>query len=417
MKKNKKYNIDSPSHRVRNRLLKNKPAMFGLVIIIIAHIISLLGYLIMPDDTPNADDGSAHIKKQPPGFRVLILKTIKNRDVPKVNIIQKIFFGQESEYKIEPISEYDIKGNTVYYKIFGKPDRLSQPLITTVKKVYNGTSLKLNPDSATGLNFNIKGNVITYLDLDENLQTITLEDLQKEFLEKNLEWRTYWLGTSKEGRDLLSMLLFGTKISLSIGFISVLISVVVGVTVGALAGFFGGWIDNVLMWFMTVIWSIPGIMLVIAISLALQSRGIWVAFVAVGLTMWVEVARVVRGQIMSIKEKLYVEAAKALGIGNMRIIFVHILPNVIGSIIVIATSNFASAILIEAGLSFLGLGVKPPMPSWGKMVYDGYMSNWESGGAYLVFFPSLCICLLVYAFNLFGNGLRDAYDPQKATKW
>ncbi len=171
------------------------------------------------------------------------------------------------------------------------------------------------------------------------------------------------------------------------------------------------------MWLMTVVWSIPSIMLVIAISLALQSKGIWVAFVAVGLTMWVEAARVVRGQIMSIKEKLFVEAAKALGIGSLRTIFFHILPNVVGPIIVIATANFATAILVEAGLSFLGLGVKPPMPSWGKMVFEGYNSNWESDGGYLVFMPSIFICLLVFAFNLFGNGLRDAYDPQSSNKW
>jgi peptide/nickel transport system permease protein len=144
----------------------------------------------------------------------------------------------------------------------------------------------------------------------------------------------------------------------------------------------------------------------------LQSKGIWVAFVAVGLTMWVEVARVVRGQIMSVKEKLFIEAARALGIGNFRIIFRHILPNMFGPIIVIATANYAAAVLIEAGLSFLGLGVQPPMPSWGMMVNEGYNSNWESDGGYMVFLPSLCICLIVLSFNLLGNGLRDAYDPQ-----
>ncbi len=133
--------------------------------------------------------------------------------------------------------------------------------------------------------------------------------------------------------------------------------------------------------------------------------------------MWVEVARVVRGQIIAIKEKLFVEAAKALGIANLRIIFVHILPNIIGPLIVIATANFASAILIEAGLSFLGLGVQPPMPSWGMMVFEGYNSIGSRGSGYLVILPSLCIFLVVLSFNLFGNGLRDAYDPKTAVKW
>jgi ABC-type dipeptide/oligopeptide/nickel transport system permease subunit len=418
MTKQEKKNIKTPAYYVRRKLMQNKPAMFGLLVIVVAHALAFMGYLIMPDDTPNADDRSAHIKKKSPGFKVELLKTIKQREVEKVNFLEYIFFGQESEYKIEPISWYKIDGYTISYTIYGRErEVLSQPLINTVKKIYSGTSDKIIPDSATGYNYNIDGNKVIYLDLEEQLHHTTREELIRDFEKNNLEQRRYLLGTSIDGRDLLSMLLFGTKISLSIGFISVVISLIVGVTLGALAGFFGGWVDNLIMWLMTVVWSIPSIMLVIAISLALQSKGIWVAFVAVGLTMWVEAARVVRGQIMSIKEKLFVEAARALGISNLRIIFVHILPNVVGPIIVIATANFATAILVEAGLSFLGLGVQPPMPSWGKMVFEGYNSNWESDGGYLVFMPSICICLLVFAFNLFGNGLRDAYDPQSSKKW
>lgn len=418
MTKLDKKDIKTPSYYIRKRLMNNKPAMFGLIVIVLAHVIAFMGYIIMPDDTPNADDRSPHIKKKSPGFQVLLLKTLKQREVREVNFLEYIFFGQESDYKIEPIGWYEIKEYTINYTIYGH-DReiLSQPLINTVKKLYSGFSLNIKPDSLTGYNYAIKGDQIQYLDLDEKIHTLSRAELIKEFEEHNLEKRTYLLGTSIDGRDFMSMLLFGTKISLSIGFISVIISLILGVTLGALAGFFGGWIDNSIMWLMTVVWSIPSIMLVIAISLALQSKGIWVAFVAVGLTMWVEAARVVRGQIMSIKEKLFVEAAKALGIGNLRIIFVHILPNVVGPIIVIATANFATAILVEAGLSFLGLGVQPPMPSWGKMVAEGYVSNWESDGGYLVFMPSVFICLLVFAFNLFGNGLRDAYDPQSSNKW
>jgi ABC-type dipeptide/oligopeptide/nickel transport system permease subunit len=418
MTKLEKKDIKTPSYYVRRRLMKNKPAMFGLVIIVLSHVIAFLGYLIMPDHTPNADDRSPHIKKKPPGFEVLLLKTIKQRPIDKVNLFEYVFFGQESDYKIEPISWYKIEGYTIHYAIYEREKEvLSQPLINSVKKLYSGFSVNLKPDSATGYNYSIKGDEVKYLDLNEQLHTTTRQELIQEFEKNNLEKRNYLFGTSIDGRDLLSMLLFGTKISLSIGFISVIISLVLGVSLGALAGFFGGWLDNLIMWLMTVVWSIPSIMLVIAISLALQSKGIWVAFVAVGLTMWVEAARVVRGQILSIKEKLYVEAAKALGIGNLRIIFVHILPNVVGPIIVIATANFATAILVEAGLSFLGLGVQPPMPSWGKMVFEGYNSNWESDGGFLVFMPSVCICILVFAFNLFGNGLRDAYDPQSSNKW
>jgi peptide/nickel transport system permease protein len=210
---------------------------------------------------------------------------------------------------------------------------------------------------------------------------------------------------------MLSRLLFGVRISLLVGCVSVFISILVGVTVGALAGFFGGKTDAFILWAKTVVWSIPGIMLVIAISLAL-GRGVVVAFIAIGLTSWVEIARMVRGQMMSIKEKPFVEAARALGMSNSRIIMRHILPNILGALVVLVTSNFANAILTEAGLSFLGLSVQSPMTSWGMMVSEGFKHITSDGGIYLVMFPSACIGFMVLAFNLLGNGLRDAYDPR-----
>jgi ABC-type dipeptide/oligopeptide/nickel transport system permease subunit len=412
----KRKKIKTPTYYVRKRLQKNIPAMCGLVMIVIAHLVALLGYILMPDQTPNANDGSALIKKKSLGFQAKLLKVRKSRTVEKVNFIEKMYMGQESEYTIIPVGDCYVKDLRIYYAKFDRPNYYdSIPLITTVLALYDGTSDKLITPST--LNYKVEGENITYLDPNEELHVITKNELADLFMHTSIENRTFILGTDKAGRDILSRLLFGTRISLSIGFISVLISVIVGVTLGAFAGFFGGIVDNIIQWLMTVVWSIPGIMLVIAISLALQSKGIWVAFVAVGLTMWVEVARVVRGQILTIKEKLYVEAAKALGIRNGRIIFVHILPNLMGPLIVIATANFASAILIEAGLSFLGLGVQPPMPSWGMMVFEGYNSMLSRGGAYLVILPSICIFLIVLSFNLFGNGLRDAYDPKTAIKW
>jgi ABC-type dipeptide/oligopeptide/nickel transport system permease subunit len=187
----------------------------------------------------------------------------------------------------------------------------------------------------------------------------------------------------------------------------------VGVTLGAVAGYYRGMLDNIVMWIMTVVWSIPSIMLVIAISLVLGNRGLWVIFVSIGLTIWVEIARVVRGEVMSIKQKLYIESAKAFGLSNFSIIYRHILPNLFGSIIVILFSNFASAILMEAGLSYLGIGVQIPMPSWGNMLEEGAS---EANQSFLVTIPSLCIIILVLAFNLIGNGLRDALDPKNMTR-
>jgi peptide/nickel transport system permease protein len=407
-------NSSSPFKQALKRLKKNRMATIGFYMAVVAHIIALLGYLIMPDQTPNADDGSHSIKKLAPFSNVQILKVHKHREIAHVSILTKIFVGQESEYTIEPIDTFYFKGDSIYYRPYNEKQWDQIDLLYAYAPLYSGYS---NVLSKNGLLKKKTKDSLFFVDYKNELHQYKLSEFYEIFQQSNIEKRFFLLGTDKKGRDILSRLIFGTRISLSIGFISVAISLLVGITLGSIAGFFGGFFDKFLMWILTITWSIPGIMLVIAISLALQSKGIWVAFVAVGLTMWVEVARVVRGQIISIKEKQYIEAAKAFGIRNGRVIFYHILPNMIGPLIVIATSNFASAILIESGLSFLGLGVQPPMPSWGMMVSEGYTSNWSDGGWYLVFFPSLCISMLVLAFNLLGNGLRDAIDPKSNTKW
>jgi peptide/nickel transport system permease protein len=393
----------TPGFYVRRRMLNNKPAMFGLGFISLALVISVMGYLLMPDQSPDANDGAVQVQKQAPGFTATFLKIRKNRNIRQRSLLGRAFFGQESAYMIVPVSSHTIEGDEVRAKIFGKENYYqTYSLIDAVKAIEPGSVEVLDSVSQT----------IGYRSPDgENMQ-ISRADLVKEFETNNLEKRTYWLGSDRMGRDMLSRLLFGTRISLSIGFLAVLISMLLGMSLGSLAGFFGGKVDMIILWFMSVVWSIPGIILVIAISMALQSRGVWVAFVAVGLTMWVEVARVIRGQIMAIKQKLFVEAARAFGIRSFNIMFVHILPNIAGPLIVIATANFAAAILLEAGLSFLGLGVQPPTPSWGVMIYEGFQAIGTKNSLHLILFPGLAICTLVLSFNLLGNGLRDAYDPK-----
>lgn len=403
----------SPFYYVRKRLFTNKPAVFGLVVIALCILMALIGNLLMPDKTPNANDSAAQVKKKPVGFQVDLLKLRKNMEVEQVNFIQALFSGQESNYSIIPITNYRIDGPDVFIRMYGREDEESRySIVDAVLPLYIGSSNKLG----NGKNYEVSGSTIRYVDPNEQIQEISKDELLARFEQENIESRGYLLGTDMAGRDMLSRLLYGIRISLSIGFLSVLISVLVGVSLGALAGFFGGWVDSFILWLMTVVWSIPSIMLVIAISMALQSKGLWVVFVAVGLTSWVEIARVVRGQIMSVRQKLYVEAARSLGMDNTRIIFRHILPNILGPLIVIITSNFASAILTEAGLSFLGLGVQPPMPSWGTMINEGFYAIGTKDSWHLVFLPSFCISLLVLAFNLFGNGLRDAYDPTTLLK-
>ena len=226
--------------------------------------------------------------------------------------------------------------------------------------------------------------------------------------QNTVEYRTFLLGTDRFGRDYLSRILYGSRVSLAVGFISVIISLIIGISLGLISGYFGGTVDAVVMWLVNVVWSIPTLLMVIAISLAL-GKGFWQVFVAVGLTMWVEVARIVRGSVMSVRKEEYIEASKVLGFNTLRILTKHVLPNVIAPVIVISAANFASAILIEAGLSFLGIGAQPPIPSWGTMIKDHY-SYIIMGKGYLAIFPGLAILFLVLSFMLLGNAIRDAFD-------
>lgn len=222
--------------------------------------------------------------------------------------------------------------------------------------------------------------------------------------------RFFLLGSDRFGRDVLSRLMAGTQISLLVGFIAVLISLLVGITIGLLAGYYRGWVDAVLSWFINVIWSIPSLLIVMAFILAFGT-GFWKVFMAIGLTMWVEVARVVRGQVLSIREKEYIEAARSMGLSDFKILFQQILPNLWPAIIVISSANFSSAILVESGMSFLGLGVQIPTPSWGNMIRENY-SLLPTTQAYLALAPGVCIMLTVLALMYIGNGLRSAFDPK-----
>ena len=222
---------------------------------------------------------------------------------------------------------------------------------------------------------------------------------------------TFLLGSDRYGRDFLSRLMAGSAISLSVAGIAVAISLIIGLFLGAWAGYKGGTVDVVVSWFLQVVWSVPTLLMVLAITLAF-GKGFWQVFVAIGLTMWVEVARIVRGQFISLRELEYVQAAKALGLSNFKIMFKHMLPNAMGPIIVVAAANFAAAILIEAGLSFLGVGARIPVPSWGNIVKEHYHLL-TTDLAWLAVLPGALIASIVLAFTWVGDGLRQVFDVAK----
>ena len=285
------------------KLLRNPLAVISLLVILIFTVIAILGYAITPDSSPYANEQHLEIAVKKPGFKVKMLKIYDSE-----NIDQNANLQQQSFIK------------TI---LFGKP------ITTTNIPIYN---------YKTNLDGSLTYEVFTG-DSPNDGEIKTLSNTTKHEIQE----RKYYLGTDRYGRDLLSQLMIGTRVSLSVGFIAIFIALVIGITLGALAGYYGGVVDNIIMWLINVIWSMPTILLVIAITFAL-GKGFWQVFVAVGLTMWVDIARMVRGQVMSLKEKEFVLAGRALGFSDFRLIVRHILPNVISAVSVIIASNFATAI-------------------------------------------------------------------------
>lgn len=362
----KKKEAISPGKIVLAKFRKDLWGMGGLVFIGLCMVVSILGYAITPDKTPNTDRQCLEIALAKPGEKILFMRHVDHLKIKRSNILHTILYGERSSYKDIPIKGYEKTDQKMMVEEY-----INYRKGTTITKTY--------PTPEEGW---------------------LMHPIKKRFL----------LGTDRFGRDVLSRMMIGTRITMMVGFIAVIISLAIGIVMGSLAGYFRGWVDNLISWLMNVVWSIPTLLLVLTITISL-GKGLLPVFVAVGLTMWVDVARIVRGEIFSIREKEFVTAGKALGFKAPRIIFRHILPNVMASVLVIASSNFASAILIESGLSFLGLGAAPPTPTWGNMI-ESHRNFIITEHAHLALIPGFAIMLLVLAFTMVSNGLKNAMEKR-----
>ncbi len=239
---------------------------------------------------------------------------------------------------------------------------------------------------------------------------VTVQDLAMRYAAPSAE---HFFGTDALGRDVFSRVVFGARISLEVGIIVVVVSAVIGIFIGAIAGFYGGWIDKILSGYIfNVFLAFPGLLLAIAL-VAFLGAGLGKLILALCVIGWVGYARVMRGQVLKVREYDFVQAARALGAGDMRILFTHIMPNAIQPLIVQASLGMAGAVLSEASLSFLGLGIPPPAPSWGPMIEEGRGFDILYNSPHVLFFPAIAIALTVLAFNFIGDGLREYLDPKQ----
>jgi len=363
---------------VRKRLLKNYLAMLGAVIIVLLVFIAFFAPIISPHN-PNEQykNGTSSYGMPFP------VNTHSKMIVVKIKNVNTAF---------------TVPSSTVFTDAT-KTMKFRTVVNTKVKKGDLEANILVSPLS------------LKYMTLEVGTAMVTSDKVAKYFDSMTLENDKYFaLGTDPRGRDTLSRLIWGSQVSLKVGIGAVSIALLIGITMGLISGFFGKWIDLLIMRITDIMMSFPELLLVMAI-VAIKGPGLWVIFLAIGIVSWTGIARIVRSQVLYVREMEFVEASRAAGAKNSLILVKHVLPNVIAPVIVIATMGIAGAIMTEAGLSFLGFGIKEPTSSWGSMVNQGL--GFFRDAPWVPIIPGVAIAITVFAFNLFGDGIRDAIDPKQ----
>ena len=337
--------------KVRHPLLK-----LGVIYMSIGVLLSCFAFLFIPDKSKNANEMMLEVSNSDPGYSTHVLKLYSDSENIASNKLKYLILGKNKNYEIYAIDFYEYQKDTLCFRKIGSK---------------------------------------FFSKIDTNKT------------KSSIEKRVFILGADRFGRDFLSRLILGFRVSMIIGLFSVLISVFIGVFLGVLAGYYKK-LDGFIMWIINVFWSIPTLLLVIVISLVL-GKGFWQVFLAIGFTMWVDIARIIRGKVKIIVNQEFIESAKSIGASDLRILFFHIIPNLFSIILILGANNFATAILLESGLSFLGIGVQPPTPSWGSIIRDNF-SHITMSNSYLAIYPGILLMFLILSLIFIGNGLRDKLD-------